>query len=701
MKKYTSFLFITLFLVVSGYGDDKETAPGEPKPDGVENTQPQPPASDPEAEKRFQNLYDQFSKDLAEVDRQLLAFYKEFKGGVELKRNALAPVHDFKGMRIYFDEELKSRLEADQALHLAKRFRETQKLCITFERIIEESSRKKIDGRLVLAEGQLSKALAAGSSSHAVAALAKLSETIKELVPLLGQRDDAFAPSFVQRRRISQLIISLIDNQGNVLAQLAGRSLPFDGEESSLPELPSLPSDPPVVNLPPLPDELLVDYTDQILSKIGRAPLPDANETKPEAIKYSDMESYFAGLEKDSKDFAGAALKAARDVIANRNLLANDLNQLQPKLLFRGPDEVWSKIKSGQLGLLPEDSQNEYQALSSLVSDLGIRDVWNYKLNMCTPVRSEINAAGKIQYETRRKLLVFPFRSFGQIQQEKIEERFDATGQPVENPSATLIQQGVFLIQGRKEGRLFESIHWGGGIKGSMLEDPELSAESKFVQQQIERRMTAETRRVLTPLMACLDALLADQRLSPLFKAYLHNEICKIIFLRGDEWGVGMSSRIKQDHEHLKAIMNIPLKATDWMTPSFFKAIEDMQGRLALFYKKLEARSYLDEAKFNLGFLRELAKASFHFAGYVDERGQPRYLHADNPPVFTWCMVRSVGQISLQGFTGSNALPFSPLLAINKDWKEVYRQALDAAGSLHIDNFGNIRELIPFLYSTK
>ena len=111
--------------------------------------------------------------------------------------------------------------------------------------------------------------------------------------------------------------------------------------------------------------------------------------------------------------------------------------------------------------------------------------------------------------------------------------------------------------------------------------------------------------------------------------------------------------------------------------------------------------SYGEEVKFNASFLRQLSSASFPFAGYVDDLGQPRYLNSSNPPDLTWCMGHDRAEISLQRFTGSNALPYSPLLTIDKDWKSLVRKALTDAGAKSLNNIKSIDDLIPFRYSAK
>ena len=117
------------------------------------------------------------------------------------------------------------------------------------------------------------------------------------------------------------------------------------------------------------------------------------------------------------------------------------------------------------------------------------------------------------------------------------------------------------------------------------------------------------------------------------------------------------------------------------------------------FYRPLGQRRYSSEVKFNLSFLRDLTGVNYPFAGYVDERGQPRYLDPDNPPAFVWCVGRDQGKLSLERYVGSNALLFSPLLTVDKDLEAVFKKALSQSGASGSTRFGSLKDLVPFRYS--
>ena len=204
------------------------------------------------------------------------------------------------------------------------------------------------------------------------------------------------------------------------------------------------------------------------------------------------------------------------------------------------------------------------------------------------------------------------------------------------------------------------------------------------------------TKGVAAPLLELMDVLLANETISVPFKAYVHDKLADIIRLRGDQWGAGLTANFIKDHRDLKTILNDNLKATDWMNPEPDLA---MKERLTLFYQGLSKRRYAKEAKALLLFLRSLPGISFRLVGRVDEFARPNFLDPANAPVLSWCIGHGENEVVLQRFTGSNALPFSPLLGTDKDLEDLLELALLEAEDEVRDSLGGIEEMIPFRYS--
>ena len=91
------------------------------------------------------------------------------------------------------------------------------------------------------------------------------------------------------------------------------------------------------------------------------------------------------------------------------------------------------------------------------------------------------------------------------------------------------------------EGREFQTTIFGGGMKGLAVEGGELTPESTFLQQQIERRLDPNTKSVAGPLMEMLEVVIAEQSISPLLKGYLHREIVDLMKKKPASWGVALS----------------------------------------------------------------------------------------------------------------------------------------------------------------
>ena len=130
---------------------------------------------------------------------------------------------------------------------------------------------------------------------------------------------------------------------------------------------------------------------------------------------------------------------------------------------------------------------------------------------------------------------------------------------------------------------------------------------------------------------------------------------------------------------------------------------EPIEGALAILYQGLRNRSYAGEAKLNSGILKALASVGFRYAGYVDAAGKPKF--TGSPPPFVWGLGRpGGGGFALQrmepnnavaGATGSQVAPFSPLLTVDRDMAQLYKQSYASAG-VPPGTYGKLEDLLPF-----
>ena len=359
-----------------------------------------------------------------------------------------------------------------------------------YSREVENNQGSKVDELLDRAE-QIGKAVQAGNVSNAREQLGKMSEVLKNVSALNKGTTEQLKLSSSQTRRLGQLM--------EMHAEALGR-------------------------------------------------LGEAGAAKSGLGKAAGLEEYFANLDQvlRAKAYDPATLNLVRDVTTHRVLFENDKGQLQTKLIFKGPKELWGKIKEGKIRLQPEESREEFDRLTAAIAEGNMRNVWYYKLYECQPVPITAAVAGQRKYTTN-KTLVTMLTSIGQVQEERIPKKFDEQGQPIPNPSVQIIQQGNFLLNGAPQGRLFESLEFNGGVKGHMAEEGQLTPESHFVQFQLERRLDKNTRSVEGSLLELLELILRQDNLSPLFKGFLHAEICELILKRPEEWGGVLSKNLAGD----------------------------------------------------------------------------------------------------------------------------------------------------------
>jgi len=174
-------------------------------------------------------------------------------------------------------------------------------------------------------------------------------------------------------------------------------------------------------------------------------------------------------------------------------------------------------------------NQDYYNHLKKVLENPLISDMWSYQLFEYTPLKT--NSPGI--YETNSKPLMQLF-SYGVVAEEKSQKNFDSLGQPIANPSVMVTQTGFFHWNGKKEGRMFESTHFNGGIKGLRLDNPQLSATSVFAKRLMSESLNHQTGTLAIPLAALVDKIHLDESIDSELKAYLHMEIVSMIKAKGD-----------------------------------------------------------------------------------------------------------------------------------------------------------------------
>jgi hypothetical protein len=287
--------------------------------------------------------------------------------------------------------------------------------------------------------------------------------------------------------------------------------------------------------------------------------------------------------------------------------------------------------------------------------------------------------------------------SYGEVVEKKSQKNFDDEGQPIANPSLTITQSGMFHWNGKQEGREFPSTHFNGGIKGFMLDNAQLSPESKFMRLQIDRRLDPNTRTLARPLMEMLEVVIAEQTISVLLKAYLHMEIVEMMKKKPAAWGVALSGQLLQDYQVLLTKVRVRIQPTDWMDPQNFN---ELTAVLAAFYRELGKRDYFSESRFTLDLLGELQKIDFGYVGYVDASGQKKF--ADSAPPVYWGLQKGTGNklqlVQASARSAPNFQPHSPLISTIPPLEQILAQSYSRA-SVQSGKFGTVEDLLPIDFS--
>jgi len=90
-------------------------------------------------------------------------------------------------------------------------------------------------------------------------------------------------------------------------------------------------------------------------------------------------------------------------------------------------------------------------------------------------------------------------------------------------------------------------------------------------------------------LLLMLDELRAGEKVSPVFKAYVHWRLLEIEAIRPLEWGARVVPSLESDRAALKDMGIAELRSGDWMVPV---RLQRWEGKLAGFYKRTQAVSY-------------------------------------------------------------------------------------------------------------
>jgi hypothetical protein len=322
------------------------------------------------------------------------------------------------------------------------------------------------------------------------------------------------------------------------------------------------------------------------------------------------------------------------DVAAAHTLAAlnPDWTGMAQHLLMPGDTDTWAFLQNlgGQRLQPATDAQSEDIAFSNLVSNDILGNTYRADLVEYTDgeaVKSTpVFLAGDAPPQEN---------TFGD-QNEEIHQ----DGQII-NPSGTLTEKSTHWIQfnGQK-------------ARGEKFENIQLAPESQLC-NRLKQAYDPRFGSIREPLLRVLDDVRGDAPASPILKAYLEQEIFKIMQGRPRSWGLTFSPSAQADAAQLTKITGGDLQPADWLFPSDPHLIDSLRT----FFQDTAAHNYYDEADQNLEKLRQLRATPVRFAGYVDATGLVRLV--PNPPATgsLWGLDADGHWRVLFNFAGGKAVP--------------------------------------------
>lgn len=150
-------------------------------------------------------------------------------------------------------------------------------------------------------------------------------------------------------------------------------------------------------------------------------------------------------------------------------------------------------------------------------------------------------------------------------------------------------------------------------FKGDIFTNAQLAPESALV-KRLHQAYDTRSGGIREPLLRVLDDVRADPASSPILKAYLQQELLKIMQDRPYDWGLAFSPSAQADARELAAITGGDLQPADWLFPDNPRLADDLR----VFYTRTASHHYYIEAAQALQNLLQLRATPILFAGHVD-----------------------------------------------------------------------------------
>jgi hypothetical protein len=476
------------------------------------------------------------------------------------------------------------------------------------------ASQQAVHDRFTKELAQLDQAAAANPTPAQLAALLdSLNDLDKHADDLGPESAAAMRASLADRRvRWTQTLTRVQEQRANQLADIAARvdqaidaklaqassaetaSTNIDQVRLILAEADKIPPDPSHATDAEQAARARLDAETQKLTILAAA-ATDALAARQQLAQARSYDEYRAPLERLAiNPLVGDPYVAAAHAFVDRK---TDWNSAAQAMLLPGEPQMWAFLANlTDVRLQPvDDAQNEDIAFSRLVTNDILGNIYRAKL---------VDYVGGVP-TTQRDVFLAGNLTEQQNDWDKNSE-IRQTGNVINRDGSTTIQNARWV---KFDG---QSSH------GNLFENAQLAPESALV-IRLHQAYDSRSEGIREPLLRVLDDVRADPASSPVLKAYLQQELLKIIQNRPYDWGLAFSPSALADSKQLALITGGNLQPADWLFPDDPHLVDN----LTAFFKTTASHHYYTEATLSLQNLLSLHAKPILFAGYVDLAQKP------------------------------------------------------------------------------
>ena len=326
-----------------------------------------------------------------------------------------------------------------------------------------------------------------------------------------------------------------------------------------------------------------------------------------ELLQASTLDAFRESLGgfKESRLVQVAEVNAARKMIA----AFPKEDDVLAALLMPGDAAGWTAAKADASGdsFVPENvQQSEIGRLLGLRDDLYVSDIW--EVTMVDYARKSERRAVYSRGEMRKD----GPRASGDAQVTTWTGAiFDPAVRgdlPAFAPTTITSQRSSFGLGG----------------SGEISESKRSAVSESLARLELNRMTDAAGEKFERPLLRVFDDIVRDKSASPIFKAFLMQQLAALARERPFAWGFEFCPRLTRDLARLDEICGgETLHNMDWLLE---RKRAQFTAKLAPFFAELQNHTYLAEARVHREAVRATIKAGLQFGGFFDGAGRAHVL---------------------------------------------------------------------------